>query len=70
MAVPDDLVDKAVKSTSSFRDDGGNFNPQILILFGERGWNHAEFAAVTRRNILTYQFQRAIVAGGQRPQPE
>ena len=68
MAVPDDLVDKAVKSAPSFRDDGGIFNPQILDSYlRERGWNHAEFAAVTRRNILTYQFQRAIVAGGQAP---
>ncbi len=68
MAVPDDLLEKTIKSASSFRDGSGNFNPLILDAYlRERGWNQAEFAAVTRRNILTYQFQRAVAAGGQAP---
>lgn len=68
MAVPDDLLEKAIKSAASFRDSSGAFNPQILDSYlRERGWDQAEFAAVTRRNILTYQFQRAVAAGGQAP---
>jgi peptidyl-prolyl cis-trans isomerase D len=68
MAVPDDLLEKTIKSAASFRDSSGAFNPQILDSYlRERGWDQAEFAAVTRRNILTYQFQRAVAAGGQAP---
>lgn len=68
MTVPDDLLDKTIKSAASFRDATGGFNPQILDAYlRERGWNQAEFAAATRRNILSYQFQRAVAAGGQAP---
>ncbi len=68
MAVPDDLLEKAIKSNPSFRDSAGNFNPQIVdALLRDRGWNQAEFAAATRRNILAYQFLRAITADVQTP---
>ncbi len=68
MAVPDDLVEKTIRSASSFRDGSGSFNPQIMDSYlRERGWDQAAFRAVTRRNILTYQFQRAVAAGGRAP---
>ena len=68
MAVPDDLLEKTIKSNPSFRDAAGNFNPQIVeAILRDRGWNQAEFAAATRRNILTFQFVRAVTAGVQTP---
>ncbi len=68
MAVPDDLLEKAIKSNPSFRDAAGNFNPQIVdAALRDRGWNQAEFAAATRRNILTFQLVRAVTADVQTP---
>lgn len=68
MAVPDDLVDKAIKSAKSLRDANGNFNPQALASYlRERGWTQAELAASTRRDVLTYEFLHAITAGVQAP---
>lgn len=68
MAVPDDLVEKAIKSAPSFRDGSGNFDPQALESYlRARGWTQAEFAASTRRDVLTYEFLHAITAGVQAP---
>jgi peptidyl-prolyl cis-trans isomerase D len=68
MAVPDDLLQQAIRSNPSFRDSGGIFSPEIVDAYlRERGWTQEEFAAVTRRDILTYQFLRAITAGVQAP---
>jgi len=68
MAVPDDLLEKAVKSIPSLRDSGGNFSPEALDNYlRARGWTQAEFAASTRRDVLTYQFLRAITTGVQVP---
>ncbi len=68
MAVPDDLLERAIKSTPSLRDSSGNFNQQALDTYlRDRGWTRAEFAASTRRDVLTYQFLRAITVGVQMP---
>ena len=68
MAVPDDILDKTIKNNPSLRDSTGNFNPQMLdLVLRERGWTQEEFASVTRRNILTYQFLRAVTADAQAP---
>jgi peptidyl-prolyl cis-trans isomerase D len=68
MAVPDDMLDKAIKTNPSLRDSTGNFNPQMLdLVLRERGWTQEEFADVTRRNILTYQFLRAITVDAHAP---
>jgi len=68
MAVPDDLLEKAIKSIPSLRDSGGNFSPEALDNYlRARGWTQADFATSTRRDVLTYQFLRAITAGVQVP---
>ncbi|HUL10339.1 MAG TPA: SurA N-terminal domain-containing protein [Candidatus Acidoferrum sp.] len=68
MAVPDDMLQKAIKSDPRFRDQTGNFNPDAMEMYlRDRGWTQADLAADTRRTVLSYQFLRAMGAGVQAP---
>jgi peptidyl-prolyl cis-trans isomerase D len=68
MAVPQDMLQKAIKSDPRFRDQTGNFNPDVMDMYlRERAWTQADLAADTRRSLLSYQFLRAMAAGVQAP---
>jgi peptidyl-prolyl cis-trans isomerase D len=68
MAVPDDMVDAAMKSDPRFRDKDGQFNPNVVDYYlRDRGWTQADLADDIKRQILGYEFLRAITAGVQAP---
>jgi peptidyl-prolyl cis-trans isomerase D len=68
MTVPEDMLQTAITSDPKFRDQTGNFNPDVMGMYlRERGWTQAELAADTRRAVLSYQFLRAMTAGVRAP---
>src|SRR4030095_13155266 len=55
MTVPEDMLQKAITSDPKFRDQTGNFNPDVMAIYlRERGWTQAEIAADTRRAGPSY----------------
>ena len=68
MAVPDDMVQAAIKSDPRFRDKNGDFDPNVIDYYlRDRGWTQTDLADDTRREILGYEFLRAITVGVQAP---
>lgn len=68
MSVPDDLLERALKQNPELVDASGNIDPRRLdAMIREFGLTQAEFAAVTRRDVLGAQIIRAVTAGAFAP---
>lgn len=68
MSVPDDLLERALKRNPDLLDASGNLDPRRLeAMTREFGLTQAEFADVSRRDVLGTQIVRAVTAGAFAP---
>lgn len=68
MSVPDDLMERALERNPDLVDSTGNLDPRRLeAMIREFGLTQAEFAAVSRRDVLGTQIIRAATAGSYVP---
>jgi peptidyl-prolyl cis-trans isomerase D len=68
LVVPDDVLDRALKSNPQLVNAQGNIDPnRLAALQRELGLNEGEFTAAVRRDILSGHLLRAVTAGVQVP---
>ncbi len=68
LVVPDDVLDRALRSNAQLVNAQGNLDPNRLnALRRELGLSEAEFAAESRRNVLSGHLLRAVTVGVQAP---
>jgi peptidyl-prolyl cis-trans isomerase D len=68
MVVPDDVLDRALKSNPQLVNAQGNVDPnRVSALRRELGLDEGEFLATVRRDVLSGHLLRAVTAGVQVP---